>query len=323
MNFKSFKETIADAKKIVIISHVNPDGDTLGSMSALYRVILNNFGKNEADVDMVYNGTIPEIYKFIPFLERAKTPDDVKTNRYDLAIAVDIAAKDRMGDALPIFEKAAVKINIDHHKTNNNFGTLNFVRSNACCCAEVLFDAFKALDLKLDEKIATALYTAFMTDTGGFRYENTNADTLIKASELIKLGANPSQISRSCYESKPKNMVLLHANCMINAEFLDNNKIAGICVTNKDMEKYHASNDYTEGLVEELRRIVTTEVSFVLKEVDENTTKASLRSKTTDISTVAQVFGGGGHAFAAGCTIRKPLKIARDKLVEEIRKVMG
>ena len=118
-------------------------------------------------------------------------------------------------------------------------------------------------------------------------------------------------------------MVLLHANCMINAEFSDNNKIAGVCVSNKDMEKYHASNDYTEGLVEELRRINTTEVSYVIKEVDENTSKVSLRSKNTDISVVAQIFGGGGHTFAAGCTIRKPLNIAKEKLVEEIRKVLG
>ena len=118
-------------------------------------------------------------------------------------------------------------------------------------------------------------------------------------------------------------MVLLHANCMINAEFSDNNKIAGICITNKDMEKFHATNDYTEGLVEELRRINTTEVSYVIKEVDENTSKVSLRSKTADVSVVAQVFGGGGHTFAAGCTIRKPLNIAKNKLVEEIRKVLG
>ena len=323
MDYELFKTTIQNANKILIISHVNPDGDTLGSMSALYQVVVNNFNISKDSVDMVYNGIIPEIYKFIPCLELAKTPQQVKDIQYDLAISVDIAAKDRMGDSLPLFEKAEVRMNIDHHKTNSNFGTVNFVRADACSCGEVMFDIFRALDLKMDKDISSALYAAILTDTGGFRYENTTAQTLLKASELIELGADPAKISRYCYESKPRNMVLLHANCMINAEFSDNNKIAGICITNKDMEKFHATNDYTEGLVEELRRIKTTEVSYVLKEVDENTTKASLRSKTADVSTVAQVFGGGGHTFAAGCTIRKPLNIAKDKLVEEIRRVLG
>ena len=323
MDYELFKTTIQNAKKILIISHVNPDGDTLGSMSALYGIILNNFGFSQDDVDMVYNGIIPEIYKFIPFIERAKKPAAVSTIQYDLAISVDIAAKDRMGDSLLLFEKTNIRMNIDHHKTNTNFGTINHVCANACSCGEVMLDIFKELDLKIDKDTACALYAAILTDTGGFRYENTTAQTLLKASELIELGADPAQISRYCYESKPRNMVLLHANCMINAEFLDNNRIAGICITNKDMEKYNATNDYTEGLVEELRRIKTTEVSYVIKEVDENTSKVSLRSKTADISVVAQVFGGGGHTFAAGCTIRKPLNIAKDKLVEEIRKVLG
>ncbi len=323
MDLELFKIAIKNAKNILIISHVNPDGDTLGSMSALYQVIINNFNKNAQNIDMVYNGIIPEIYKFIPYLDKAKSPAQVKDEQYDIAISVDIAAKDRMGDSLPLFEQSSIRINIDHHKTNTNFGTINCVRADACSCGEVMLDIFKALDLKIDKDTACALYAAILTDTGGFRYENTTADTLLKASELIKLGANPAEISRYCYESKPRNMVLLHANCMINAEFLDNNRIAGICITNKDMEKYNATNDYTEGLVEELRRIKTTEVSYVIKEVDENTSKVSLRSKTADVSVVAQVFGGGGHTFAAGCTIRKPVNIAKDKLVEEIRKVLG
>lgn len=322
MDLKSFKETIEKAKKIVILSHVNPDGDTLGSMCALYQLLLTNFSIKNNSIDMLYNGKIPDIYSFLPNIDKAKSAPKPVPTEYDLAIAVDIAAKDRMGDCLPIFENAKDTINIDHHKTNTNFANQNFVRGNACCCGEVIFDICELLNLNINKQAAIALYTAFLTDTGGFRYENTNADTLTKAASLIKYGASPAEISRYCYESKPRNMVLLHANCMINAKFYDNNKIAGICINNSDMEKFHATNDYTEGLVEELRRINTTEVSFVLKEVDENTTKASLRSKTADVSVVAQFFGGGGHTFAAGCTIRKPLNIAQDKILEQIRKVL-
>lgn len=320
MNFKSFKETIENANNIVILSHVNPDGDTLGSMCALYQSIKINFNK---DADMVYNGIIPEIYHFMPFLDKAVTPQNAENKNYDLAIAIDIAAKDRMGNSLSIFENAKVKMNIDHHKTNIGFGDVNFVNGEACCAGEVLFDILQNSNCKIDTETAVCLYVAFLTDTGGFRYENTTANTLQKSAKLIELGVKPAEIAKYCYESKPRNMVRLHAHCMMNAKFENKNKIAYILINNKDMEKFNAKNDYTEGIVEELRRMNTTEVSFVLKEVDENTTKASLRSKSIDVSQIASIFGGGGHTFAAGCTIRKPLNIACDKMLEEIKKVIN
>lgn len=320
MNFESFKKTIEQSKNIAIFSHVNPDGDTLGTMSALYQTIKNHFKKEAV---MITVGKIPDIYHFIPYIQDVKNPQDLAQKQvFDLAIAVDIAAKDRMAEALPLFDKAKVQVNIDHHKTNNGYGDLAFVRGDASCAGEVLFDITEKLNLTPDKDTATAFYTAILTDTGGFRFENTKAITLQKAAKIIEYGANPAMISRYCYESKPKQMVLLQANSLINAKFVENNKIAYVCVTNKDMKKYNAQNDHTEGIVEALRQIETTEVSFVLKEVDANTTKASLRSKTADVSKVASIFGGGGHTFAAGCTIRKPLNIACDKMIEEVKKVL-
>lgn len=320
MNFKSFKETIEKAETIAIFSHVNPDGDTLGTMSALFQIIKNYFNK---EAMMVTVGKIPDIYHFLPYIDKVKTPDKIDlTQVFDLAIAVDIAAKDRMNEALPLYENAKVKMNIDHHKTNNGYGDFTFIRADASCAGEVLFDIIEELKIKPDKDTAVSLYTAILTDTGCFRFENTKAVTLQKAAKLIDYGANPALISRYCYESKPKAMVLLQANSLINAHFEMNNKVAYVCITNKDMERFSAQNDHTEGIVEALRQINTTEISFVLKEIDENTTKCSLRSKTADVSKVASVFGGGGHTFAAGCTIRKPLKVACDKMLEEIKKIL-
>lgn len=320
MNFESFKETIEQAKSIVIFSHVNPDGDTLGTMSALYQTIKNHFNK---EAFMLTVGKIPDIYHFIPYKNDIKKPEDLDLKQiFDLAIAVDIAAKDRMAEALPLYENAKVKMNIDHHKTNNNYGDIVFVRGDASCAGEVLFDIIEELKLTPDKDTAISLYTAVLTDTGGFRFENTKAVTLLKAAKIIEYGADPAIISRYCYESKPKPMVLLQANSLINAKFLEDNKIAYVCLKNSDLKKFNAKNDHTEGIVEALRQINSTEVSFVLKEVDENTTKASLRSKTVDVSKVASAFGGGGHTFAAGCTIRKPLNIACDKMIEEVKKIL-
>ena len=318
MGYESFKETIQKAGSIIIFSHVNPDGDTLGTMSALHQAIKTNFNK---DSIMIVSGIIPEIYHFLPSINEMVSSKDLDKNViYDLAIAVDIAAKDRMVEGLSVYEKAKVKMNIDHHKTNNDYGDVNFVKGDASSAGEVLFDILEDLNLKIDSETAKALYTAILTDTGGFRFENTKAITLKKASKMIEYGANPAEISRYCYESKPKPMVLLQANCLLNAKFIEDNKVAYVCITNKDLEKFNAQNDHTEGIVEALRRINTTEISFVLKEIDENTTKASLRSKTVDVSEIASAFNGGGHTFAAGCTIHKPLNIACDKMIEEIKK---
>lgn len=319
MEFKLFKEAIEKAQSIVILSHVNPDGDTLGSMSALHCTIKNHFKK---DAEMVVVSKIPEIYEFLPEIKNAVMPQSLLNKQFDLAIAIDVAAKDRMTTALPVFDNARVKMNIDHHKTNNNYGDINFVNGAASSAGEVVFDILEALNLTPDEKTAEGLYTAILTDTGGFRFDNTNANVLKKAAKLVEYGANASKIARLCYETKPKPMVLLQANSLINAQFCENNKIAYVCLKNSDLEKFNAKNEHTDGIVEALRQINSTEIAFVLKEVDENTTKASLRSKTADVSKVASVFGGGGHTFAAGCTIKKPLSIACDKMLEEVKKVI-
>ena len=320
MNFKSFKETIDKSGNIAIFSHVNPDGDTLGTMIALFQTIKIHFSK---EATMIAIGKIPDIYNFLPDIDKIKSPEELDNNIiFDLAIAVDIAAKDRMVNTLPIYEKAKIKMNIDHHKTNNKYGDVVYVNGDASSAGEVLFDILEATELTPDEKTSTALYTAVLTDTGGFRFENTKALTLHKAAKLIEYGANPAEIARLCYESKPKPMVLLQANSIINAKFDMNNQIAYVCLKNSDLEKFGATNDHTEGIVESLRQIKTTEVSFVLKEIDINTTKASLRSKKIDVSKIASIFGGGGHTFAAGCTIKKPLNIACDKMLDEIKKVL-
>lgn len=318
MNYQSFKETIDKAQSIILFSHVNPDGDTLGSMLALNIVLKENFGKES---DMVTAGKIPDIYHFLPNIKNTKKIEEIKKD-YDLAIAIDIAAKDRMVGGLDTFCKAKVKMNIDHHKTNISYGDVNFVDGGACSAGEVLFDICEELNLNINKDAAICLYTSILTDTGGFRFENTKAQTLQKAAKLIELGASPCTISRFCYESKPKAMIMLQANSLIHAKFTNDNKIAYVCITNDDLKKFHAENDHTEGIVEALRQIDSTEVAFVVKEVDNQTTKVSLRSKNVDVSLVAGAFNGGGHTFAAGCTIRKPLKIAENKLLEEIRKLI-
>lgn len=311
----NFDDIIKNAKKILLLSHVNPDGDTLGSMCAMYSVILKRF-KKKADMSIVSN--IPFNYRFLPNVELAQRYFD-KSLVYDLVITLDVAAIDRVKEAKIFFDKAKCTINFDHHKTNPSFGDYNLIEPEASSCGEVLFNYFKQNNWEITEDAAICLYTAIMTDTGNFRFENTSPNTFRAVADLVELGANPNKLYKLCYESKTKNLVMFQNYCVNKAEFLNDNKIVYTTVYKKDLEKFSAGDDYTEGIAETLRAIDSTEVAFVVKEVESKITKVSMRSKRIDVAKICELFGGGGHTYAAGCTIKASVKDSIEKLLREIK----
>ena len=307
-------DIIKSSKKILLLSHVNPDGDTLGSMCAMYSMIYNRF-KIKADMNVVSN--VPFNYKFLPNIGLAERYFD-QSLVYDLVITLDVAAIDRVRDSKIFFDKAKVTVNIDHHKTNPKFGVYQLIEPEASSTGEVLYNYFKKNGWKLDKDSAVCLYTAIMTDTGNFRFENTTANVFRAVADLVEAGANPNLLYKYCYETKSKNLVMFQNYCVNKAEFLNDNKIAYTTVYKKDLEKFSAGDDYTDGIAETLRAIDTTEVSFVVKEVDSKTTKVSMRSKHLDVAKICTEFGGGGHTIAAGCTIKASVKDSVEKLLKEI-----
>ena len=310
----NFDDIIKGSKKILLLSHVNPDGDTLGSMCAMYSMIYNRF-KIKADMNVVSN--IPFNYKFLPNINLAQRYYN-QSLVYDLVITLDVAAIDRVRDSKIFFDKAKVTVNIDHHKTNPKFGDYQLIEPEASSTGEVLYNYFKKNDWKIDKDSAICLYTAIMTDTGNFRFENTTSNVFRAVADLVEAGANPNRLYKYCYETKSKNFVMFQNYCVNKAEFLNDNKIAYTVVYKKDLEKFSAGDDYTDGIAETLRAIDSTEVAFVVKEVDSKTTKVSMRSKQLDIAQICAKFGGGGHTFAAGCTIKASVKDSVDKLLREI-----
>lgn len=307
-------DIIKKSKKILLLSHVNPDGDTLGSMCALYSMILNRY-KKKADMNVV--SSVPFNYSFLPNIGLAQRYFD-NSLVYDLVITLDVAAIERVKDSKIFFDKAKCRVNIDHHKTNPNYGDYNIVDSSASSCGEVLFNYFKEYSWDITEDAATALYVAIMTDTGNFRFENTSPNALRAAADLVEKGANPNKLYKLCYESKTKNLVMFQNYCVNKAEFLSDNKIVYTTVYKKDLEKFSAGDDYTDGIAETLRAIESTEVSFVVKEVESKLTKVSMRSKKIDVAAICEKFGGGGHTYAAGCTIKASVKDSISKLLKEI-----
>lgn len=316
-NFIELKKQIENAESIVVFSHVNPDGDTLGSNLAISLMIEKYFGKK---VDSVFVGNLPDTYSYLPDYERFVDVGKIEKNKvYDLAIAVDVAAKDRMVVAVPIYDNAKFKANIDHHKTNIGYGDLNIIDGDAACVGSILFKIFTAWNYEITTDVARCLYTSLLTDTGNFRYENTTPETFMLAAELVKRGVSPTTEFRACYERKPQELIQFQAHILSNAEFLNNGKIAFAKITLEDMKKFNAAEDYTEGIVEVLRSSKNVEISGILKETKDGFTKVSLRSKNVSVIPIVMDFSGGGHSFAAGCTIKKPLSIAYNKLLERVQ----
>ena len=308
-------DIINNSKKILLLTHVNPDGDTLGSMCALYSMIYKRF-KKKSDMSVVSN--IPYNYKFLPNIELAQRYFD-QSLVYDLVITLDVAAIDRVRDAKIFFDKAKCRVNIDHHKTNPAYGDYNLIEPDASSCGEVLYNYFKKNNWEITKDAAKSLYVAIMTDTGNFRFENTSSNSFRAVAELVEKGANPNILYKQCYETKTKNLVMFQNYCVNKAEFLNDNKIVYTTVYKKDLEKFNAGDDYTDGIAETLRAIDSTEVAFVVKEVESKLTKVSMRSKHIDVAKICEQFGGGGHTFAAGCTIKASIKDSIEKLLREIK----
>ena len=316
-SFSELRDKIEKAESIIVFSHVSPDGDTLGSNLAISLMIEKYFNKK---VDSTFVGKLPNTYNYLPDFERFIDVQDIdKTKQYDLAIAVDVASKDRMVFGTQIFDNAKVKVNIDHHKTNIGYADINIVEGDAACVGIILYKIFKFWELDIPKDVARCIYTSLLTDTGGFKYENTTPETFMLAADLVRLGVSPSYEFRACYETKPQSMVQFQAYVVSNTVFYNSGKVAFSKITRSDMSKFNAEDDYTEGIVEVLRTSKNVEIAAILKETKEGYTKVSLRSKTIDLTPIVMDFGGGGHTFAAGCTIKKPIAIAFDKLLKRVQ----
>ena len=314
-------EKINSANKILIITHVNPDGDTLGSA-----VSMKEFIGDKADILIQTNKEkgIPYNYRFMDTLNNAKYLDTV-ADEYDLLIALDVASIERIVE-LPrkIFNNSTNTINIDHHKTNKGYGKLNLIKGGYSSTGEVLYDFYNTCNIKITKKMAEALYAAILTDTGCFKYETVTPDTFKAAAKLAEIGVDVSDIARKCYDNKPKSMVIFQADVVLSAKYVFNNKVSYVIVTDDIMKKYKVGNEHTEGIAEILRSVCSTNISIVLKENEDKTsTKVSLRSKTIDLTPVVKHFNGGGHKMAAGCTIQKPAKIAIELILNEISKCLN
>lgn len=303
-----FYQWIEESDNIIIGSHLNPDGDNLGSLTALYHYLL----KLDKNVTWYGEDSVPDDLQFLPNIKMrtTKCKED-----YDLFIALDCADINRLGEGRKIFKRSNKTINIDHHKTNTNFADLNIVK-DISSTGELLYQILDQGSLSLDTEIATGLFTAISSDTGSFKYDSTKAGTFFAAGHLMEYNIPINKISVNLYQKRSLAKTSLLIEAMKDVEYLNNHEIAIVMVPLDLIDKCHGKQSDTEGIVEFIRDIEPVEIAILLKERRDEV-KVSIRTKSyANAISIVIPFGGGGHVRAAGATISGNLLEVKEKIKE-------
>lgn len=312
---------IKNNNSFLVVGHVNPEGDSLGASLAL-ALGLKKIGKK--DICVLSKDAVPETLKFLPSSEivRQKPPD----REFDVVFIVDCNEVKRTGFEGFNASKTAI---IDHHLLPANAAASEFYKSvsaslidpNAAAAGLLVYKVLTALEIPIDKDIATNLYTAILTDTGGFRYSNASAEALKIASHLVEAGARPWDISKEVYESVPYKSMKLLGLSLSTLEKKDG--IAWINTTKNMFSKTGATSEDSEDFVDFPRKVKDVKVAVFFRQDGGKSYKLSLRSKgNVDVQKIAKSFGGGGHIAAAGCKINGTLKEVQDKVFRAVRKAI-
>ncbi len=306
---------IKESKKIYIASHVQPDGDNIGSILALGMAI-KKINKN---VKILKVDDVPSDYHFLPNLELIKEYDI--DSPIDLFISLDSSDMDRLGLGKEFALKANKIINIDHHITNDKFGDINIISTSSGATGEIIYQFIRKMNVDIDKSIATCLYTAISTDTGNFMYSNTTYLTHMIAAELLKTGIDINDININLYQSRSMERTKLFVDSLSNLEIYLDGEIGIVYVTQEMLETNNANLEDTEGIVSFIRDIDSIEVACLLKEMGKDEIKVSLRSKRKiDVAKICSKYNGGGHVRAAGCTINATIDEAKKLILTDIEK---
>lgn len=317
-NMEKAIKIIDKSKNIFIASHINPDGDNMGSMLALYLALK----KSNKNVIVLKSDFIPEDFMFLP---GSNSIEEYKEHLgpIDVLIALDSSDENRLGDNKSLLQQATHIINIDHHISNSMFGDINIVDAGAAATGELVYKFIKKMGIKLDLDIGTNLYTAISTDTGKFSYESVTSDTHRIIAELIEVGIDFNDINIKIYESMSLSRTQLFIEALSTLKTYKNGTIATVSVTQNMLNRTNTTMEDTEGIVSFVRKISTVEVACLLKELEETDIKISLRSKKyVDVASICECFQGGGHIRAAGCSIYSNIEDAEKKIVKKIKEAI-
>ena len=308
-------QALGSADRVLITSHANPDGDAIGSETAL-ALGLMALGKevlvwNHDPTPSNYEGFVGQV----PWSVSATPPP----SPFDVHFFVECPTPERTGHST--HPAVPLRINVDHHLGNTNYADHNWVIPTAASVSILIHEVLHALGVDVDAPMADALLLGLTTDTGGFRFSNTTADAHQAAAAMIVAGASPERISQRIYESRTTGSVRLLGEVLQTLELRFDGRVASITLTHDHLLRAEASRQDTEGLIDYPRSIEGVEIAVLFRELEgADRFKVSLRSRgTTSVETIARRHGGGGHRNAAGCELPGPLESARETLFSDLQ----
>jgi len=297
----TLKRYLESKPKLIILTHSNPDGDAIGSALGLY----SGLKEQGFDVEVACIDPCPDEFKYLPDHEKLK--NDFNPSDYQAVIFVDCGDKKltRFENAHPeILSEDMVKINIDHHASNDNFGEINFVITDVASASMIVYQVLKTLKYKITPNTANALITGIYTDTGGFMHQNTTPLTYQYAAELIKLGASPQHVAKNVFHTYDFRTLKLWGKVLQNLH-LTGDGAAVVGVEEKDYESLGCTRQDLAGVIDFINAMPEARYSVMLSEDGKGNVKASLRTRKddVDVKALAEQYGGGGHVKASGFTI--------------------
>lgn len=313
--FDEIGRALREARRIVVLSHVRPDGDALGSQLAL-TLSLQQLGK---DVKAWNEDGMLEKYSFIPSAKILTKPPAAPED-FDVAVALDTAIQNRLGTTVAAIRSAKVWINIDHHHSNPGYGDLVLIEPAAPATGQIVFHLLKSQGLPLNREIAENLFVAISTDTGSFQYPNTAAATFETAAELVRTGIDVGRVSQLLYENYPRRRIELLRELLATMHFDAGGKVARFSLSLNLARQLGVLPEDNEGLIDHLRAIHGVLVAIFFEELPDGKVRVSMRSKTPaiDVSAICQKFGGGGHPLAAGARVRGTLPEIEQQVMEVV-----
>ena len=323
MPLKKVCEIIKRHKSFLIASHIEPEGDSLGSQLAMADM-LKQLGKSSI---IVNSDAPPERYKFLKNINQIILPS-LNVYDFDIVLVLDCPVIERIGKVQKIIRNKPI-VNIDHHISNRNFATFNYVDPKASSTGEIIYELINKIGCRLNRQIANYLYLAMLTDTGGFRYSNTTFRTLEIAAALLKSGSNPKELYERIYESHSLASRRLLGLCLNTLKVSQDGKVAWLRLRKAMLKDAKASPHDAENFVNYARFINGVRIALLFSDADnigtkKGFTKVSFRSNENwaDVNKIASKFGGGGHVSASGCLVRGSISSVEKKILAEVRKVL-
>ena len=314
MTITEILDQILKFNKVLIFSHNRPDGDTIGSATAL-RLALLKLGKK---VDLVCDSVIPEKFYIVKGADCYLKTEEVN-GEYDAFIAVDCSTQSMFNGAYNLFTTNKNNFNIDHHVSNSKYAKFNCVEDRAACC-ELIYNVIESLGVEIDEDIANCLLLGLVTDTGNFAHSNTTSSTLECASKLVAKGGNLHLISQKMFKDQSRIRATLYARTISNIRYFLEDQVGVIVILQKDLKELGASDTMTEGFIDFPLTVRTVEVAISILEVADKRFKISFRSKgKVNVNEIASIYGGGGHILASGAMLSGYLEDVIDKLVYNVK----